>query len=53
MKNAWYNKNITQKTECRSVDNLQSLINILIGKLKAIIYRKRLKGGDVNVKIFK
>ena len=36
-KNAWHNKNITQRIERCSVDNLQSLINILIRKLKIII----------------
>ncbi len=30
MKNVWYNKNIINKIECCSVDNLQSLLRALL-----------------------
>ena len=32
MKNVWYNKNIINKIECCSVDNLQSLLSIIAAK---------------------
>nr|QTX14638.1 hypothetical protein [Klebsiella pneumoniae] len=31
-KNVWYNKNIINKIECCSVDNLQSLLSIIAAK---------------------
>nr|UQM91370.1 hypothetical protein LMCAGHLD_00093 [Klebsiella pneumoniae subsp. pneumoniae] len=34
MKNVWYNKNIINKIECCSVDNLQSLLSIIAAKMK-------------------
>ncbi|SXO18620.1 Uncharacterised protein [Klebsiella pneumoniae] len=39
MKNVWYNKNIINKIECCSVDNLQSLLALLqiVGGDKLII----------------
>ncbi len=38
MKNVWYNKDIINKIECCSVDNLQGLISIFTPKLQSIIY---------------
>lgn len=43
MKNVWYNKNIINKIECCSVDNLQSLLSIIAAKMKSMIYQKWLK----------
>nr|WP_316444142.1 MobQ family relaxase [Escherichia coli] len=40
MKNVWYNKNIINKIECCSVDNLQSLLSIIAAKMKSMIYQK-------------
>ncbi|CAM8180613.1 hypothetical protein ESCOMA250M_21890 [Escherichia coli] len=40
MKNVWYNKNIINKIECYSVDNLQSLLSIIAAKMKSMIYQK-------------
>ncbi len=39
-KNVWYNKNIINKIECCSVDNLQSLLSIIAAKMKSMIYQK-------------
>ncbi len=39
MKNVWYNKNIINKIECCSVDNLQSLLSIIAAKMKSMIYQ--------------
>ncbi|MDM7399939.1 hypothetical protein QUE20_27585, partial [Klebsiella pneumoniae] len=38
--NVWYNKNIINKIECCSVDNLQSLLSIIAAKMKSMIYQK-------------
>ncbi|BCT65102.1 hypothetical protein APX81_10845 [Escherichia coli] len=35
-----YNKNIINKIECCSVDNLQSLLSIIAAKMKSMIYQK-------------
>uniref|UniRef100_UPI002FF03780 hypothetical protein n=1 Tax=Klebsiella pneumoniae TaxID=573 RepID=UPI002FF03780 len=37
MKNVWYNKNIINKIECCSVDNLQSLLSIIAAKMKGTV----------------
>ncbi len=42
MKNVWYNKNIINKIECCSVDNLQSLLSIIAAKMALL----QIVGGD-------